>query len=330
MLQRFLKPDVNNRKQQISTLKIFNDNVTEINEDCEYEVAFQSGNNNLVLGVTLSNDFPEEKPVLSIKPLISHPWANENGLIVAAPGLLNFTPHSDLGRVVQAIIREFQRIPPNLVSDANTVSPSVPITEKRTSPNFSNYNFSPPHCGPSVSGANSMIMQPIQSSIFPELNLLSTEELRFLNESENRQDEFIDELPNVREHNRMLDELIAQIEETAEENLSKEEKVCHLRDVVESQIEEVTKLAFDNERLYSQYQNLSENYSPRNIQDAVGKAAKAAEEDSERIAESFLQGELDVDKFLVMFIKAKSLYQLRKTKEEKLCQQLNRLEKAGF
>lgn len=124
---------------------------------------------------------------------------------------------------------------------------------------------------------------PHQSSVFPDLNRLSFEELRFLNESEERQTEFVEEMPIVKEQARILDELISEIEEVtgklndfckhclviiefSEDNLSKEQQLCQLRDAVDSQIEKVTKLAFDNERLYSVYQNLSEKYSPRNIQ----------------------------------------------------------------
>ncbi|KAH1004964.1 vacuolar protein sorting-associated protein 37A [Dendroctonus ponderosae] len=318
MLPRYFNTDIDNRKRQINTLKIFNDNVVEITEGCEFDVSFNSGDHSLTVRVTLGGDFPKAKPLLEIRPLIEHPWVNEKGVVNAAPGLLNFTPHSDLGRVVQAVIREFQRNPPALASTDSSKPSSVPKldAESRTSPSLSRYSLSPPiHPG---------------STMFPELNLLSTEELRFLDECDGRQIEFIEELPSVKDQNRMLDDLASQIEELAEENLRKESRLCELRQTVDARIEEVAKLAFDNERLFSIYQNLSEKYSPRNIQEELGKAAKAAEEESEKIAEQFLHGELDVDRFLNMFIKTKAVFQLRKTKEEKLCHQLNRLEKAGF
>lgn len=53
------------------------------------------------------------RPILKISPSINHLWVNASGdEIINAPGLLNFTRHSDLGRVVQAVIRELQRRPP--------------------------------------------------------------------------------------------------------------------------------------------------------------------------------------------------------------------------
>lgn len=120
-----------------------------------------------------------------------------------------------------------------------------------------------------------------------------------------------------------------------------------MRETVESQMQEAAKLDFENERLYTIYQSLCEKFLPRNIQvgqiikslylskiellqEELGKAAKTADDESEKIAESFLQGNLDVDKFLNMFLKSRSLYQLRKTKEERLANQLDRFEKEKY
>ncbi|XP_050302671.1 vacuolar protein sorting-associated protein 37A isoform X2 [Anthonomus grandis grandis] len=315
MLPRVFKQD-SDRKQQITTLKIFNDNVTEITEDSEYELTFQSGDHKLALRVTLGSDFPKEKPVLEITPPVFHPWVNEKGFVTSAPGLLNFSPHSDIGRVVQAIIRELQRNPPPLASECGSSN----IDAEKISPSFSNYSFSSPTPKNTVNSRH-------YSSMFPNLEQLSLDELRFLDESEDQQDEFIDELPAIKEQNRFIDELIDSVEE---ENLSKEKHLIELKEHVNSQMEEVAKLAFENERLYSIYQNLSEKYSPKNIQEELSKAAKEADQESEQITESFLDGAIDVDKFLNLFIRSKTKYQLRKTKEEKLGQQLDRLQKAGF
>lgn len=66
------------------------------------------------------------------------------------------------------------------------------------------------------------------------------------------------------------------------------------------------------------------------LQDQLKLAAQKADQESETVAESFLNGETDVDKFISDFIKIKTVCQTRKTKEEKLGQQLDRLEQAGF
>lgn len=69
-------------------------------------------------------------------------------------------------------------------------------------------SFSPPS---HISAASNIC----QSLAFPELNSLSLDELQYLNESVNRQEEFLENLPQVREMNKMLDDLILQLEELA-------------------------------------------------------------------------------------------------------------------
>lgn len=63
--------------------------VFEVQEDSEYRVEFNSGNNKLSLLVILSSKFPLENPFLKIIPAVQHPWVNESGEITGAPGLLN-------------------------------------------------------------------------------------------------------------------------------------------------------------------------------------------------------------------------------------------------
>ncbi|KAF7283478.1 vacuolar protein sorting 37A isoform X1 [Rhynchophorus ferrugineus] len=326
MLPMFYKKDTDIRKQQINTLKIFNENVREVVADSEYEIPFQSGVNRLTMKISLGQDFPKEKPILAINPKIYHPWVNEKGFVIAAPGLVNFTVHSDLGRVVQAIIRELQRNPPPLAKNNNIVISNISVLddEKKNNSNTQYmYNFSP-------TVFSSYSHQRAPNSLIAELNTLSLEELQFLNGNEDRLLEFIDEQDCIKEQQDLFDDLMHHIEELSENNLSKEQKLHQLQESVDSRLEDVSTLTFNNEKLYNVYQNLSQKYSPRNIQEELRKSAKQAEEDSDKIVDSFLQGDLDVDSFLNIFIRTKALCQLRKTKEEKLCQQLDHLEKAGF
>lgn len=124
-----------------------------------------------------------------------------------------------------------------------------------------------------------------QSFAFPELNSLSLDELQYLNESANRQEEFLENLPQIREMNKTVDDLILQVEELAgstmkshfirvhiylcfviaDSNLSKRERLDEFKKGIDSRLEEVTKLSFESERLHTIYQNLSDKYSPKNI-----------------------------------------------------------------
>lgn len=57
---------------------------------------------------------------------------------------------------------------------------------------------------------------PMSHSLaFPELNALSLDELHFLNECVERQEEFVENLPQVKEMNKAIDDLISHIEELA-------------------------------------------------------------------------------------------------------------------
>lgn len=69
-------------------VKIFY-SVIELRENVDYQVEFQAGENRMAIMVSLSPNFPLEKPVLRVSPLISHPWCNEHSEIINAPGLLN-------------------------------------------------------------------------------------------------------------------------------------------------------------------------------------------------------------------------------------------------
>lgn len=61
----------------------------ELQEDVEYQVQFDTGEVRMAITVSLSPEFPLEKPVLRVTPPISHPWCNEHSEIISAPGLLN-------------------------------------------------------------------------------------------------------------------------------------------------------------------------------------------------------------------------------------------------
>lgn len=102
--------------RQVDTLKIFNDSVTEVKPLEEYRVAFTLTQGcaqpppQVHLRVVLPPDFPcRAPPVLTLEPpsLLSHPWL-VHGRVEGAPGLLNFSEHSELGRVVRAVIRDIE------------------------------------------------------------------------------------------------------------------------------------------------------------------------------------------------------------------------------
>lgn len=235
-----------------------------------------SSNRKFNLKVYLSSSFPIEKPKLHVTPSINHQWVDgSTGEIQKAPGLLNvkkfqllillevlnlfvsmqFTIHSDLGRVVQAIIREFERFPPLLWSNETVNSPIKTITL------------------PTVVDCN-----------MPELAGLSVEELKLLNENEEHLNDFVEEMSAVQTLTDELDGLICEVEVITgsiisctlrslslkqffplDENISKMDKLEELRQSIADGYAKLRNLGDKWDVASKKYLEKTEDFSPIHI-----------------------------------------------------------------
>ncbi|XP_055377655.1 vacuolar protein sorting-associated protein 37A [Condylostylus longicornis] len=305
------------RKRQIDTLKIFNDNVTQIKENEEYAIQFESGQRLFTLSVVLSQQFPNEKPLLTILPPVKHSYCNAAGVVLNAPGVLNYSPHSDLGRVVQAIIREFEKFPPPLCdgNNGNSNTDSLSVSKE-------------------LSPQENMIYPAVNKNIFcgqipSELTKLSLNELKKLDSDPQFFDDFIEELNVVRNLNYDLDTLINQVELIAKENTSKEEHLNELKTKLFQDVNTLKDLGEKCEKLNQKYLKKSEEYAPQHIKELLQIAASNSDSECERHVELFLSGKIDVQTFLNSYCDSKKISAMRKAKEERLSHQLNALERAG-
>ncbi|CAG4967345.1 unnamed protein product [Colias eurytheme] len=299
MLPRTYYTDHDIRKRQIDTLKIFNANVAEIKEFSEYKVEFTANNRNMVLNIVLPPEFPNEKPAIFINPVFPHPWlADNSNQVIGAPGLLNYTLHSDLGRVVQAIIREFQRSAPSIASEdkSTDTSPQSHIS--------------------------------VNSMMFPELSELTIEELQEILENPDLQDKLLENNPQLTEIDLETEELMNSIEEIAQDNLAKQQMLDEMKSKVLDRISTIVQLKMNYEELNRKYQKMSEMYDPHKIRDCLKNAAMQADEDAEAIAEQFLLGTISVETFILKFAEKRALGQARRAREERLAHQLAQLDKA--
>ncbi|KAG6464894.1 vacuolar protein sorting-associated protein 37A [Manduca sexta] len=288
------------RKRQIDTLKIFNANVTEIKENAEYRVEFNVNNKNMSLNVILGPEFPNEKPSIFVNPPVSHQWVAENSnQVVGAPGLINFTVHSDLGRVVQAIIREFQKSLPSVNEET--------IKSNETSPQ-SNYSA--------------------QSLMFPELNDLTVDELKEILENTDLQDKLLETNPQLVELDLETEELMGSIEQIAQDNIGKQQMLDDLKTEVIDRISAIVQMKMNYEELNKKHQKLCEVYDPHRIRDCLKQAALKADEDAEVIAEQFLLGNIPAEAFVSKFAEKRALGQARRAREERLAHQLAQLDRA--
>ncbi|XP_065218747.1 vacuolar protein sorting-associated protein 37A-like [Planococcus citri] len=293
------------RIRQINTLKVFNDNVSEITPNSEYSIEFVAGENKLAMLIILGPDFPSEKPLLKITPSISHQWVNENSEIVGAPGYLNFCIYSDLGRVVQVIIRELQRNPPPLKQKES------PITASCRFKNLDVLEASP--CSEEFEQSFE-----VMSSVVGRLHKMSVEELKKLNEDEEDLEKFVSNLPHVQSLKQTVIDLINGTEELEKKNVELEQKIEELKTENDNK-----KPIFEEHRdkckeLYDKYMKLAEIRAPVNVKKRLKQAATTLDTESETVADKFLEGELPLDQFLSKYKQLRIQLHAIKKKEERI------------
>ena len=277
------------RQRQITTLKVFNENVEEILEGSEYKVKFQSYSLPLALIVKLPPDFPDCPPLIFCSPPVLHPWLT-GGRVSNAPGLLNFTPHSDLGMVVTAIRRELEK---NQLSVQPNISPI-------------NTEYQP---------------QPTSSDLVrSKLAELNKEELQDILNNEGALDKFMDELsyPPLDSINDNIKSMEENIKATAENNIDLQNQIESYRDSLLCKVEEYHTRKSELEVVFAQLDELKNRVDGGVLADQLVRLSVNNEEESDRIADKFLSKELPVEKFLQDYIKTRQDCHVQKIKADKV------------
>jgi len=339
------------RRKQINTLKIFNDNVTEIRQEQEYRIFFSSDSGDrLVMVIFLPETFPlNTRPVIKIffsghggddhqnnvdfDTKVTHPWLDINSSsVIGSPGLNTFGVHSELGRVVQAIKREFEKNPPrkmfmaeleaNINGDRNIskqMSSSVfcsknnGVIGETTSSSVALNNSKMPTC-------NSVMIYQKKHQFSKEVNELNKKDLQELLEEPVVFKHFykkldISELKSMDETANGLNESIKeclatnhelsdQLHEKKNRNISKASDL----EAIQAKCSQTAKILRDT---------TSGSLTRSAICDKLNIASHKDEQESEKFAEEFLSGNLSLDDFLTSYVSARKNYHLCKTKGEK-------------
>jgi len=339
------------RRKQINTLKIFNDNVTEIRQEQEYRIFFSSDSGDrLVMVIFLPETFPlNTRPVIKIffsghggddhqnnvdfDTKVTHPWLDINSSsVIGSPGLNTFGVHSELGRVVQAIKREFEKNPPrkmfmaeleaNINGDRNIskqMSSSVCCSKNNgvigetTSSSVALNNSKMPTC-------NSVMIYQKKHQFSKEVNELNKKDLQELLEEPVVFKHFykkldISELKSMDETANGLNESIKeclatnhelsdQLHEKKNRNISKASDL----EAIQAKCSQTAKILRDT---------TSGSLTRSAICDKLNIASHKDEQESEKFAEEFLSGNLSLDDFLTSYVSARKNYHLCKTKGEK-------------
>ncbi|XP_060634563.2 vacuolar protein sorting-associated protein 37A isoform X1 [Anolis sagrei] len=155
---------------------------------------------------------------------------------------------------------------------------------------------------------------------FPELSDLSISQLTDMNEQEDILLEQFVSLPQLKQVINDKDDLVKSIEELAKKNLLLEPSLEAKRQAVLDKYEQLTQLKATFEKKMQRQHELSESCSASALQARLKVAAHEAEEESDTIAEDFLEGKIEIDDFLSSFMEKRTICHCRRAKEEKLQQ----------
>lgn len=173
-------------------------------------------------------------------------------------------------------------------------------------------------------------LQFISAPVPPEVSRLNMEELEGLAECEELLDDFVQNLPQLAALTQQCDKLAVENTELAKTNLSLNSEYESTRDRTLQGVEALTGLHQSFEELTLHSQALTAKLQPSCLQENMSIAAAQSEEESENIAEKFLDEKIDVDTFLKTYLDKRIEAHLRTFKGDRLGAQLIELQKAGF
>lgn len=161
---------------------------------------------------------------------------------------------------------------------------------------------------------------PPLSALFDslQLNSKSMADLQQLYDNEGKIVEIIRDSAQVKQ---MLDDrskLYEECEHLSETNLSYKPEVEKLKYQLLKKIEERNELKNKFDRNCLQQQGLNERFQPQNLLDNLRVSAAEAEQDSEKLADNFLGGQVPIEDFVKQYTELRKNLHLKKAKEEKL------------
>ncbi|XP_063776915.1 vacuolar protein sorting-associated protein 37A [Pseudophryne corroboree] len=349
------------KQRQIESLKTCHSSISEIQKDVEYRLPVTVQNLTININILLPQQFPQDKPVITVYPPIRHHLVDKQGTNVTCPLVNNFTMHSDLGKIVQNLIEEFWKNPPTLAPTSGSfpylysnpaglppyphsgfpfltsfptqetnrsgpVAETVPSsfnTAKAAAPSYGLITDLPLPVPTSEVGINGFTYKmPDLPDTFPELSELSMQQLTEMMEEEDVLLEQFMNLPQLKQVIVDKEDLVTNIAKLAKKNLQLEPILETKRQALLDKYELLTQMKVMFEKKLQRQHELSESCSLSALQARLKVAAHEAEEESDSIAENFLEGKTEIDDFLNMFMEKRTCCHSRRAKEEKLQQSI--------
>lgn len=123
--------------------------------------------------------------------------------------------------------------------------------------------------------------------------------------------------------------LIASNKSLAEYNLNQEGDLIEKKNQLKDLSEQIAELSKSIEKKVEQIKSHKNNVSADTVLALLQTAASETEEESEKIPEEFLNGSIDVDKFLETFTPKRILMHLRRIKADKMAEMLTKRNSFG-
>ncbi|XP_072934388.1 vacuolar protein sorting-associated protein 37B [Epargyreus clarus] len=162
------------------------------------------------------------------------------------------------------------------------------------------------------------MIQPDYPSAMGLLAHLNSDELKEMLNDDTKFDTILKDVNQVKDWETEKDMIIARNRSLAELNLSMEPELEGLKAQVQEKSESGEQLCTRIQELLEEYKTKSAGISPDTTHALLQTAAAETEEQSENIAQDFLSGKIDVDKFLEDFESIRKKMHLRKFKAEKM------------
>ncbi|XP_064481173.1 vacuolar protein sorting-associated protein 37A-like isoform X3 [Ornithodoros turicata] len=270
------------RQRQVATIRSWCPNVVEVQPDQEYHLNFVAGNVPLTLEICLPSSFPHESPELKVSPPVEHPLLDEEQHVTGVPALTAFSMHADLGRIINGIVTEFLNHPPTpCTNSGKNVPVALPSTFQK---GFVEQNHRPVQQPFTVSGSK-------LGSQFLQLDQLSVTQLEELSRDEKKLSEFVEQLPEVLRASEIKNQMMCQNEALARKNLALKPAIEQRKSDLLAKLDEVNKLKQEFEQCSQVLDLHMSAYHLSTLQDNLRVATSSAEEESEVIAEEFLDGD---------------------------------------
>eukprot|EP01135_Chromosphaera_perkinsii_P011628 Nk52_evm11s2462 gene=Nk52_evmTU11s2462 len=340
------------RQKQIATLRAsVSGHVTEIQKDCIYETSVQCQNGITVyVRITLPADFPNRVPVFQVRPPLRQRWVDTQMYVVGHEKIRNWNPHISLGKMVSEILRDFIDHPPQLIGPSERSSMHGTGSDRSSRASLHNYGLPhsnsmpiPPAYGsngslgtqemparsPRTSSSNmeapTVIEPPEVPKSFPELEVLSFDELNELLNSEEEFSNFFRKGEIVKNLGNVKDELQANNMELARKNLEREQELNASKSLLLEKNTELQALLSALMEKHQNQQSLSNMHTPARVVDNLKISVQEKDEESEDLASRLMDGDIEVDEFVKQFIGLRKLYHLRQSKLEKIQRSLGGL-----